>query len=387
MKRSMILMAAGVCAAAAYRVLRPLKAHAWWSQTHEQITLFALERLEADKRHKLTAFYKPYSDELVRGSKAPDDEGDPDKGAGTHYYVAGDIRGRAAAAKGGYLKNRLGKYSKSARTSFEENYTSALGLYKSGRTEQAMYVLGRALHFVEDIAAVPHSAGIRYIESSNNVHYMFEKRASETSKKFPPNDFDKRLIKAYSEDSFEAPLNKLAAESNRYAPQISSLDDSAFDKATKALVPLAAQNAAAVLIRFYDDISGGNTGYLTHGGVYGIKNEYTGLYLTQTKKGAVLAKPDHSDEQRFTLIMNEIGAFDLKAADGNILAADLKSFIKPSEGKNEGMLRAAALGKNRFRLTVGKGYSCTVSGKRRSPTLGELVPGDSSQVWIIEKYK
>ena len=88
----------------------------------------------------------------------------------------------------------------------------------------------------------------------------------------------------------------------------------------------------------------------------------------------------------FTLIMNEYGAFDLKAADGRILSADLKSFSASSE-KSKGMFRAAALGKNRFRLSSGEGYSSAVVGKRRSMALGTFIPGESSQIWRIEKYK
>ena len=375
------LAVAGTILAAKY--LKPIKAYAWLGKTHEDITGFALDMFEKEKKNQLVAFYKNYRDKLCEGSKAPDLDGDADKGTGTHYYSSLDLKGKALPQKGGYYRNRLGKYGKSARTMLEENYTSALGLYKSGRVDEAMFVLGRAAHFVEDIACPPHSTNQQCLEKSDNLHYVFEKYAEKTSKKYAPVSFDKRLVNTYSEDSFEGALNKLSTTSGKYSPQIASLDESAFDKSEKALVPLASEHVMALLTRFYNDCKDGKGNFLVDGALCSFRSEKNGLMLTYTPKGVSLEKLDHSKEQRFTVVMSDNGSFALKAKDGTFLSADLKKFEKPVEDGKGSLLRAAALGKNRFRLSAGEGFSKVVECSRSSLSLGDFAPGDNSQVWII----
>ena len=375
--------AAGLILAAKY--LKPVRAYAWLGKTHEDITGFALDMLEKEKKSQLIAFYKNYRDKISEGSKAPDNDGDVDKAPGTHYYSSLDLKGKSLPMKEGYYRNRLGKYMKSARTSLEENYTSAVSLYKSGRADEAMFVLGRAIHFVEDIACPPHSTNQQYAEKSDNLHYVFEKYAEKTSKKYPPAGFDKRFINAYSEDTFENAANRLSNASGKYSPQIASLDESAFDKAEKALVPLAAENVIALLTRFYKDCKEDNSNFLVDGAVCSFRCEKNGLMLTNTPKGAALEKLDHSKEQRFTVVMNENGSFALKAKDGTFLSADLKKFEKPAEDGKGSPLRAAALGKGRFRITAGEAFTKAVEGSRSSISAGEFTPGDDSQFWIISR--
>ena len=375
------LAVAGAILAAKY--LKPIRAYAWLGKTHEDITGFALDMIEKEKKNQLVAFYKNYRDKLCEGSKAPDLEGDVDKAPGAHYYSSLDLKGKSLPMKEGFYRNRLGKYHKSARTLLEENYTSALSLYKSGRIEEAMFVLGRAAHFVEDIACPPHSTNQQYLEKSDNLHYVFEKYAEKTSKKYPPAGFDKRLVKGYSEDSLESVLNKLSNTSGKYSPQIASLDESAFDKSEKALIPLAAENVVALLKRFYNDCKENRNNFLVDGALCSFRSEKSGLLLTFTPKGAALEKLDHSKEQRFTVVMSENGSFALKAKDGSFLSADLKKFEKPSEDGKGSLLRAAALGKSRFRLTAGESFEKVVGISRSGLTSGDLTPGDSSQVWII----
>ena len=383
------LFAAAAAAAAsvflAAKYLRPIKAYAWLGKSHEDITGFALDMIEKEKRTQLISFYKNHRDKLIEGSKAPDLEGDIDKAPGTHYYSSLDLKGRSLPMKEGYYRNRLGKYMKSARTSLEENYTSALSLYKSARTDEAMFVLGRAIHFIEDIACPPHSTNQQYAEKSDNLHFVFEKYAEKTSKKYPPAGFDKRFANAYSEDSFENAANRLSNASGKYAPQIASLDESAFDKAEKALVPLAAENVIGLLMRFYKDCKEDNSNFLVDGAMMSFRCEKNGLMLTCTPKGAALEKLDHSKEQRFEVVMNENGSFALRAKDGTFLSADLRKFEKPGEDGKGSPLRAAALGKGRFRLTAGENFTKTAEGSRSSLSAAEFAPGDASQFWILSK--
>ncbi len=385
MNKLLTAAAAAAAAVLAAKIMKPIKAYAWLGKTHEDITGFALDMFEKENKNKLMGFYKNYRDKLCEGSQAPDLDGDVDKAPGTHYYSSLDLKGKSLPQKEGYYRNRLGKYLKSARTSLEENYTSALNLYKSGKTSEAMYVLGRAVHFVEDIACPPHSTNQQYAEKSDNLHYMFEKYAEKTSKKYQPVSFDKRLANSYAEDSFENTANRLSVTSGKYSPQIASLDESAFDKAEKALVPLAAENVMALLMRFYNDCKEEKSNYIADGSVITLRCEKNGGIVTNTAKGVVLDKLDHSKEQRFTVVLNNDGSFAIGAKDGTFLTADLKRFVKPASDGKPDSFRAAALGKGRFRLTTGSDFGKVVGGGRSALTSGDFTPGDSSQVWIISK--
>ena len=384
MNKLLTAAAAAAAAVLAAKIMKPIKAYAWLGKTHEDITGFALDMFEKENKNKLTGFYKNYRDKLCEGSQAPDLDGDVDKAPGTHYYSSLDLKGKSLPQKEGYYRNRLGKYLKSARTSLEENYTSALNLYKSGKTSEAMYVLGRAVHFVEDIACPPHSTSQPYAEKNDNMHYMFEQYADKTSKKYPPVGFDKRHINSYSDYSFENAANRLSNASGKYAPQIASLDESAFDKAQKALVPLAAENVMALLMKFHGDCHEENGNYIKDGSTVSLRCEGSGMMLTYTTKGGVaLAKLDHAKEQRFTVVMNDNGSFALRAADGNFLSADLKKFVKPAEDGKGSAIRAAAVGRSKFRLSVGENFTKVMTGSRSSASAEDFAPGSSAQCWII----
>ncbi|MCR5122962.1 MAG: zinc dependent phospholipase C family protein [Ruminococcus sp.] len=384
MNKLITIAAAAAAAMITVKILNPIRAYAWGGSSHDVITGFALDSFENQKKTQMIAFYKRYRRQLCEGSKAPDLEGDVDKGSGLHYYSSLDLKGKPLPQKGGYFRNRHGKYFKSARTCLEDNYTSALNLYKSGRTEEAMFVLGRAAHFVEDIACPPHSTSQPYAEKNDNMHYMFEQYADKTSKKYPPVGFDKRHINSYSDYSFENPANRLSNASGKFAPQIASLDESAFDKAQKALVPLAAENVMALLMKFHGDCHEENGNYIKDGSTVSLRCEGSGMMLTYTTKGGVaLAKLDHAKEQRFTVVMNDNGSFALRAADGNFLSADLKKFVKPAEDGKGSAIRAAAVGRSIFRLSVGENFTKVMTGSRSSASAEDFAPGSSAQCWII----
>ena len=158
------------CAAiTAYKLAFPKKAYAWFSKTHEDITTKAIGLLSKDNRVKEAEFFKPYKEQILAGCTKPDRKGDPDKGSGMHYYSICNKKGTPLPQTAGYYRNRKGKISKSARTMLEENYTSALCLYKSGKIPQAMNVLGRAAHFIEDMSFNPSSPIFLLKASSSTV--------------------------------------------------------------------------------------------------------------------------------------------------------------------------------------------------------------------------
>ncbi|MCD7741464.1 MAG: zinc dependent phospholipase C family protein [Ruminococcus sp.] len=376
----------GVLGLTAY-ALKPIKAYAWSTDTHGDITSSALDLLQKENKLKLVAFYKDYTDELLKGSKDPDESGDRDKGTGTHYYSCANAKGKSLPSKEGYYQNRLGDYSKSARTMLEENYTSALCLYKNNRISEAMYTLGRAIHFVEDIACPVHTANMRYLPKPGNPHSAFEKHANTISKKYAPVRFDKRLLKVYSGDSFETAANKLSELSNKHAEPISKLDPIAFDNAVKAMVPLAAQNVMALLTKFYDDCKADNGNYLLDGKAYTFKNQASGLVMTVTEKGISLEKPDSKKEQRLTLIMSNEGTFALKANDGGTLSGNLKGYDYAKNDTAGAQFRFASLGKNRYRITLEsskfeKVVACTRMG---GIAAADFEPADITQIWILNK--
>lgn len=376
---------AGICLIAPK--LRPIKAQAWFSQTHKDITENTLKMLEKENKSKVYSFYKNYSDELMRGCVDPDNTGDYDKAEGSHYYSCATAKGKALPYSEGYYQNRLGDFSKSARTMLEENYTCALCLYKNNKVSEAMYFLGRALHFIEDIACPVHTANIKYQDKPGNVHGAFEKHANTISKKFTPDRFDKRLLKTYSGDSFEVAANKLSELSNKHAAAVSNLDPIAFDNAVKSMVPIAIQNAMALLMKFYDDCKGDNGNYILNSKLYTFRNEASGLVLTVTSKGISLEKPDKDKEQKLLTVMSDKGTFALKAADGGCVSTTLKGFDYPKGDTPGAQFRFAALGKNRYRITTegtqyAKVVACTKSG---GLAVSDFIPGNPTQVWILNK--
>ena len=380
-----IAAAIGICLM--LKKAKPIRAHAWFTRTHEAITEGAFELLEKENKPKVAAFYKNYHAELIKGCSAPDKEGDPDKGAGAHYYSCANAKGKTLPQQAGYYQNRLGDYSKSARSMLEENYTCALNLYKNGKVSEAMYCLGRAAHFIEDISCPVHTANMRYFDKPGNAHNAFEKHANNISRNFPAEKFDKRLLKTYSGDSFENAANKLCAISNKHAEPISNLDPIAFDNAVKSMVPIATQNVMALLMKFFDDCKAENGNYLLDGKMYTFKNEASGELLTVTAKGVALEKADKDKEQKLNLVMSDNGTFALKAADGGYVSAKLKGFDYPKGDTAGAQFRAAALGKNRYRITTEASSFAKVlaCGKTGGLTVADFDPGNSTQVWILNK--
>ncbi len=361
------------------------KADAWFNTTHEYITENALELLKKEGKTKIYKFYEPYTRDLILGSIQPDKVYDIDYGTGTHYYSCVNNKCKPVKDKNGYYANRLGKYSKSARTMLEENYTSALSLYKSGKKQEAINVLGRAIHFVSDLSCTAHTANMRYLDKPTNVHYTYEKHANTLCRQYTADKYDKRLNKAYDSDSFENAVHKLISNTSRYASSLARLDPTSFDAASRATIPLAQQNAAALLFKFYQECSADKGNFLLDNKAYTIRNEFSGQVITVTDKDLELNAINKELEQKLILKIGENGAFGLRTKDGKFVNETCKGYTELENDETPALFRFAALGKRRFRITVGatgfeKVLGCSKIG---SLTITDFIPGDNSQIWII----
>lgn len=110
--------------------------------------------------------------------KKPDQKGDRENGLGKHYYCAVSAIGADSSPFLGYYKNGLGHFAPSARTMFEEDYTMALTMYKSGYIRQAASYLGRAVHMLSDMCCLPHATGMTYFSPKKGLHQAYERLAA-----------------------------------------------------------------------------------------------------------------------------------------------------------------------------------------------------------------
>ncbi len=368
-------------------LFKPERAYAWAKQTHIDITENALALIEKEKKQKLISVIKPYREQFIKGSTDPDREGDIDKGSGSHYYSATSSKFKANKKIGGYYPNRLGNVSKSARTMLEDSYSCALNLYKNGRPAEAVYYLGRAAHFIEDMSNPVHTASMKFEDKANNPHKAFEKHAVNIAKRYTADSFDKRLVKSYSGDSFENAANKLSEAANKYASSLTGLDPKAFEEAVKATAPLGVQNVVALINRFADDCAKDNANFLIDGMNCIIRCEGSGLVFTQGTKGVLLEQQDRTKPQKMTLILSDSGSFAIRVPDGQFLSGNLKALDTVLGDAQGEQFRFTALGKNRFRISsevtrFEKVLACTRSG---SLVLTDYDPEDENQVWIINK--
>ncbi len=363
---------------------KPIRACAWFSDAHTDITLKAVSLLEKEGRIRQYNFYKDHIDEIAKGAVEPDHDGDCDKGTGAHYYSCCDPKGRKLKEENGYYRNHLNDFSKSARTMLEDNYTAALCLYKSGNTKRAMHVLGRALHFAEDMSCTVHTSNIKYFKKRSNVHYAYEKHADTICRQHTAMHMDKRLINDFSGEDLEKPLNKLIKRSAEYVQTISRLDPKAFDEAAAETLPLAQQNCAALLIKFYNDCT--RAADCPCGGEkYAIRNCMTGLLITITSKGVTADTSSKEKEQKLLFGINDLGAFSLRAADGGYISKTAKKLDYLTDKGTPEYFRFAQPQKGKFRISVGstgfeKVLACTKGG---ALAVTDFAPGDISQLWTI----
>lgn len=360
------------------------KAYAWYGSTHADITKKALVLLEKENMSKAVDFYSRWHEQIILGSKQPDFKGDCDNGSGTHYYSCVNRRGKSLASYNGYYLNRLGKAMRSARTLFEENYTCAVSLYKSGDTKNAMLYLGRAIHFVEDMGCTVHTANMICIPHKKNVHSNFERYASDICGDITAERFDKRFSKLYQKDNMGEALNSLIHYASKFSQSIRSLDKKDFANAAGHVLPYTQENVMALLLRFYRDCLNDNGNYLKNGEEYKFINLATKEAVTASDKGFIMKKCVDDRMQRFRIEISNNGSFGIKCFGKEYADKKCRGHERLDDGVTPAQFRAAAVGDRIFRISAESGgYKKVLTVKRGGLCFDKFRPDNAANYWII----
>lgn len=240
-------------------------ASAWWTETHVDITKKSVKLLSQDQRSSANL----YTDRanlhyLYTGCWDPDEF---EAINGTHFYVCPEGN---FVNNGQYFKNACNYFlcqafastDVSARTRFEEHYENALNEYKAENIENAFLELGRACHYIQDIACTPHSAGIRTRIIRVNVHEEYEKYADLN---FYILDNAQTASETYDymrNNSIGIVLNELSMITSSYKDYLLSVNNSMdecereyiYNEVARATLPIAQKYTAAVLDMFANDV-------------------------------------------------------------------------------------------------------------------------------------
>ena len=197
-------------------------------------------------------FYEPVKELLTENVTRPDRMGDYEKGKGRHYYCASNFLGIRCHASGGYYRNGIMRFAKSARTMLEEDYTMALTMYNCGFVEQSMIYLARAIHMISDICCLPHATQMTYFSPKGHIHKAYEALARAMyPDSVPVQTLQEEKTQLFSlRESFADSVNVLAEV------QVSEIRQ-LFTSPDKAIVGRlhAAESAVVSLMnRFFEDI-------------------------------------------------------------------------------------------------------------------------------------
>ena len=379
-----IITAAGA-AAVCYK-LSNIKAHAWVGVTHRDIMSKALDILKKENKIKIYSFFSDFTQELEDGCTAPDRGKDIDHGAGMHYYSCSKPRGKELSETNGYYKSRMGKFLPSARTLMEQNYLSAVSLYRSGKKSAAMTCFARAAHFVSDMGCTVHVSNIRCFDRRGNIHNAFEAHAKTNCKAYTAENLDKRLTKHYEKDSFQDAMNKLIKYSAQFVKQVRTLDPLRFNDIEQQTLVTTQQHVAALMIRFYNDCTRDTGNCLLENRNYIINNLFSGLNFTVTKKGIILAENDPQMDQRLRFEWNDKGYFKLVTTDKKYISKNFRTLYENGEDEKVAQFRAIQVGKDQFVITVGakdfkKVLCCSSYGNLK---ITKFDPRKPSQIWKIK---
>jgi hypothetical protein len=286
---------------------------------HSQTTEYAIAILLQDGKSGPHNLFYRFREVLMNGSILPDED---EMYSGHHYYVADSPQ------SDGYYQNRNGEYSISARTRFEEHYYTAINAYKNGKTTVAMNELGRALHYLQDTAATPHSSGIESgIYGFYTPHNFYENWVRDNCLSnsnyvaMSANNFYTSVL------NFDNPgilLNQVAEFSSQYQDILENYGIETdnpnyvyYVNIASACLPYSQQATAAVLNRFYEDVTNSSSKitYFKDGNIYFIKNVYYSKYIDvktwSTAEGAVTHLYNfHGDtNQQFRAQIQNDGSF------------------------------------------------------------------------------
>ena len=214
--------------------------------------------------------FKPYMEIMIDMVCAPDRDGDYEKGMGRHYYCGTNSFGKRLSPVGGYYKNGIGRFSKSARTMLEEDYTMALTLWKAGFEEPAAIHLVRAIHMISDICCLPHATKMTYYSLKKCIHQSYEDLArSMYPDAVPEQNITESDLHLFDDrNCFGDVLNSIV---EKEASEIESVKTEPV-KSIIGRLHTAERAVAALFFRFIDDLkhSPDEAHYITDGMKFSI---------------------------------------------------------------------------------------------------------------------
>ncbi len=371
--------------------LRPIIAYAWKSPTHADIVSKSLEILANDGYREQHDFFAAYADILTEYATVPDRKGDTDKGKGYHYYCAKNVHGkRAVPTDSGYYKSGKNattpsRYSRSARSIFEDDYQLALTFFASGGAENialSMQFVGRCMHMISDVCCTPHTTDLTLTSSKSGRHKLFEQYARDIYPRFhAQSGFDSIYSKHLEENTVGEHMNDLAAMSAEYYDiLIKAKKPTELDSAIENMLCLAQRRCAAFLLRFYKDAANKELA-LQNGKTYYVRSAANGRYLSCGgcfKSGVSLSKT----AEKLILTANEQGFYELEFVDSGCklsLAKKQNSQCKLKIGKSA----------NGYRILTGTShYINAITGAKNGCVYSKQYdPDNLFQCWYFEAAK
>lgn len=378
------------------------KAYAWKSSTHEHIAMKALELLSIDGYNEAYSFYSPYRETLAVFTQKPDYKGDVDKGKGWHYYCVTDVNGKKLpSSKNGYLKSgknllSTARYSRNARSIFEDNYQSALTFYRLGNIEKSIEFVARCVHMVADVGCTPHTTNLTLTSVQNSKHKRYEYYTSGVFEKYFADKGDGEVYNLFlSDDCFGDCFNELSRKSaSDYDTVVNALGEDDLCETVERSLCVAQQYVAAFLLRFYNDSVSSDRGLLS-GSRYIVRNAKSGEYICAAISDNerfvyCYTDDDREDASVLTLRISGDGSYTLVCDEAKLPLAS-RPFIKPKD-KNAApkdiIHFKIALTPNGYRITsCDSKYQKALSQSK----LDDMIifqyynPDDLSQHWILEK--
>lgn len=375
-KRLYCLLATGLMAANCLS----LNAFAWGTSTHGDLLDNACDILCNDGKDEIVKFYRDHEYDTLRyGTQSPDwEEAIP----GTHYYICTKDK----SEYGGYYKNANKHYSRSARTRFEEHYSTAINLYKNGYIKNSFKSLGKAIHYICDIGCPAHSGGVRYPIVGENKHANFETFGDKNCKKY----MTKSASTIYDHvlySNFETILNELGKETSRYKFAVKEANNTSFGIALEKTIPLSQQYTAAILNRFFIEANDPSTQYIKNDGIYYINISGTSMYLDSYYHTLKVYKEVKNEYQKFRLKLNMDGSYQISPIydKSKALAVNSTNSIvlqDSSISDNAQKFKIIYYPNGSTRIVSAKSRYDYIFGKssgRKSVTAQDFAPGNENQ--------
>lgn len=237
-------------------------------------------------------FYETLTDTLIGNVCKPDSSGDREKGLGYHYYCSVSFIGTKQRPKGGYLRNGCMRFTPSAGTMLEEDYTMALTMYHAGHPDASAQYLARAIHMISDMCCLPHALGMTYFSPRKPLHQAYEDLAKSLYTDFIPEQTitENDLHIFDDEKGFCRVMNRSAEIQRPEADEVLAEPKTAITKRLHA----AEKHVAALMYRFYADtvISPDRSLYTADGDVFAVNRGNNEATVSVTENGIMLMLGD-----------------------------------------------------------------------------------------------